>query len=37
MRRTLEREAPGRLTLTMGGYPYLTYVTIAGMAGVIVP
>ncbi|MDL4774334.1 hypothetical protein [Actinomadura xylanilytica] len=36
MRRTLEREAPGRLTLTMAGYPYLTYVTIAGMAGVIV-
>lgn len=36
MRRALERDDPDRLRLKMWGFPYLTYVTIAGMAGVIV-
>ena len=31
MRRRLEREAPDKLTLRMWGFPWLTYLTIAGM------
>ena len=35
MRARLEREAPERLRLKMWFYPYLTYLTIAGMLAVI--
>ena len=35
LRARLEREAPGRLRVRMWGYPYLTYVTIAGMLGIV--
>jgi GABA permease len=35
LRARLEREAPGRLTVRMWGYPYLTYLTIAGMLGIV--
>jgi len=34
-RRTLEREAPDRLTLKMWLFPWLTYLSIAGMVAVI--
>ena len=36
LRARLEREAPERLRLRMWGYPYLTYLTIAGMLGIVV-
>ena len=36
LRARLEREAPGRLRLRMWGYPYLTYLTIAGMCAIVV-
>jgi aromatic amino acid permease len=36
LRRRLEREAPERLTVRMWAYPYLTWVALAGMAGVLV-
>ncbi|ONI89701.1 amino acid transporter [Saccharothrix sp. ALI-22-I] len=36
MRRRMEQEAPGRLTLRMWGYPYLTWATIVGMVGLLV-
>lgn len=36
MRARLEKEAPERLRVKMWLYPYLTYVTIFGMAAVIV-
>jgi GABA permease len=36
LRGRLEREEPGRLRLRMWGYPYLTYVAIAGMLGIVV-
>ncbi|EME99948.1 amino acid permease [Streptomyces mobaraensis NBRC 13819 = DSM 40847] len=36
LRRRLEREAPGRLVVRMWGFPYLTWVTLAGVAGVLV-
>jgi GABA permease len=35
LRARLEREAPGRLRVRMWGYPYLTYLTIAGMLGIV--
>jgi len=35
IRRRLEQEAPGRLRVRMWGYPYLTYLTIAGMLGIV--
>jgi GABA permease len=35
LRARLEREEPGRLRLRMWGYPYLTYVAIAGMLGIV--
>ncbi|MEU0397804.1 amino acid permease [Streptomyces sp. NPDC006208] len=36
LRRRIEREAPGVLTLRMWGYPWLTWVTLAAMAAVLV-
>ncbi|MFD7918252.1 amino acid permease [Streptomyces sp. NPDC059740] len=36
MRRVVEREAPERLTVRMWFFPYLTWATIALMAGVVV-
>ena len=36
MRRRLERETPGQLSLRMWGYPYLTWVTIIGMTALLV-
>ncbi|MFD4140765.1 amino acid permease [Streptomyces sp. NPDC058572] len=36
LRRRIEREAPGMLTLRMWGYPWLTWVTLAAMAAVLV-
>ena len=36
LRARLERENPERLTIRMWGYPYLTYVAIAGMLGIVV-
>ncbi|MFD8146568.1 amino acid permease [Streptomyces sp. NPDC059708] len=36
LRRRLEREAPGTLTVRMWGFPYLTWVALAGVAGVLV-
>jgi GABA permease len=36
LRARLEQEAPERLTVRMWGYPYLTYVAIAGMVGIVV-
>lgn len=36
MRRRMEQEAQGELTLRMWGYPYLTWVTIVGMVGLLV-
>jgi len=35
LRARLERDAPGRLGVRMWGYPYLTYVTIAAMLGIL--
>jgi GABA permease len=35
LRARLERESPGRLRIRMWGYPYLTYLTIAGMLGIL--
>ena len=34
-RRRFEREAPKALALRMWGFPYLTYVAIAGMVAVL--
>ena len=36
LRRRLEREAPERLTVKMWAFPYLTYITIAGMISIVV-
>jgi GABA permease len=36
LRARLEREAPARLLVRMWAYPYLTYVTIAGMACIVI-
>ncbi len=36
LRRRLEREAPGRLVVRMWGFPWLTWVALAGMAAVFV-
>ena len=36
LRARLEKEDPARLTIKMWGYPYLTYLTIAGMVGILV-
>jgi GABA permease len=35
LRARLEHEAPARLQIRMWGYPYLTYLTIAGMLGIL--
>jgi GABA permease len=35
MRRRLEREAPERLAVRMWGFPYLTWVALAGVVGVL--
>lgn len=35
LRARLEREDPSRLRLRMWAYPYLTYVAIAGMLGIV--
>ena len=35
LRRRLEREAPETLIIRMWGFPYLTYVAIAGMLGIL--
>jgi len=35
LRRKLEREHPEKLTLRMWGFPYLTYVAIVGMVGIL--
>jgi GABA permease len=35
LRARLEREHPERLTVKMWGYPYLTYIAIAGMLGIL--
>jgi GABA permease len=35
LRARLEREDPARLGLRMWGYPYLTYLAIAGMLGIL--
>jgi GABA permease len=35
LRARLEREDPARLRVRMWGYPYLTYVAIAGMLGIV--
>jgi len=36
LRARLQRDDPGRLTLRMWGYPYLTYVAIGGMIAILV-
>lgn len=36
LRARLEREAPERLRVKMWAYPYLTYLAIAGMIGIVV-
>ncbi len=36
LRRRLEREAPEQLVVRMWGFPYLTWVTLAGVAGALV-
>ncbi|MFD6227799.1 amino acid permease [Streptomyces sp. NPDC060232] len=36
LRRRLEREAPERLVVRMWGFPYLTWVALAGVAAVLV-
>ena len=35
LRARLEREEPGRLRVRMWAYPYLTYLAIAGMLGIL--
>ncbi|WP_030760871.1 amino acid permease [Streptomyces sp. NRRL F-2664] len=35
LRRRLEREAPEKLVVRMWGFPYLTWVALAGVAGVL--
>jgi GABA permease len=35
LRARLERQDPARLRVRMWGYPYLTYVAIAGMLGIV--
>ncbi|MGW7052704.1 amino acid permease [Streptomyces sp. NPDC054887] len=35
LRRRIEREAPQTLTLRMWGFPWLTWVTLAGLVGVL--
>ncbi|WP_179817425.1 amino acid permease [Allostreptomyces psammosilenae] len=35
MRRRLEREAPERLTVRMWAFPYLTWLAVAGLGGVL--
>jgi GABA permease len=35
LRARLEREDPARLTIRMWGYPYLTYLAIAGMLAIL--
>ncbi|MGX1883688.1 amino acid permease [Streptomyces sp. NPDC055287] len=35
LRRRIEREAPETLTLKMWGFPWLTWVTLAGLGGVL--
>lgn len=36
LRRRMEREAPEKLVVKMWGFPYLTWVALAGVAGVLV-
>lgn len=36
LRRRTEREAPGLLVVRMWGFPYLTWVALAAVAGVLV-
>jgi GABA permease len=36
LRARLERDSPERLIVRMWGYPYLTYLAIAGMIGIVV-
>lgn len=36
LRRRMEREAPGQLAVRMWAFPYLTWVTLAGVAGALV-
>ncbi|MNT30936.1 GABA permease [compost metagenome] len=36
LRSRLEREAPGQLRVRMWCYPYLTYLAIVGMIGIVV-
>jgi GABA permease len=36
LRAKLERESPEKLRIRMWGYPYLTYLTICGMIGIVV-
>ncbi|WP_405980680.1 amino acid permease [Streptomyces sp. NBC_00158] len=36
LRRRLEREAPEKLVVKMWGFPYLTWVALAGVVGVLV-
>jgi len=36
LRARLERSDPARLTLRMWAYPYLTYLAIAGMMGIVI-
>ena len=36
LRKRLEQEAPARLLVRMWAYPYLTYVTIAGMVSIVI-
>jgi GABA permease len=35
LRARLEREDPARLRIRMWGYPYLTYLAIGGMLGIV--
>jgi GABA permease len=35
LRARLEKEEPARLGIRMWAYPYLTYVAIAGMIGIV--
>jgi GABA permease len=35
LRRRLERDSPEKLTIRMWGYPYLTYLAIAGMLAIL--
>ncbi|WP_367139116.1 MULTISPECIES: amino acid permease [Streptomyces] len=36
LRRRLERETPGKLVVRMWAFPYLTWLTLAGVAGALV-